>query len=255
MSEDATGAAPGCERYAGELAELALGISTGRERAETLSHLEQCPACHAEMEQLSVAADSMLAVIPGLDPPLGFEVRLAARLRSGAAVRRLAPPWWRMRRTSLVLACLLAIAGLGAGLGAGWLARGGPSATQSAFGTEPGGSVSTRSLVSAGRVIGYVTVYSPRGSADNYDGGSWLFMSLTAGSWSGEAQCEVRLSNGTKLMLGNFWLDNGYGAWSSALPSGPARISSASVVTATGVLASANFASSASSPARGHSTY
>ena len=68
-------------------------------------------------------------------------------------------------------------------------------------------------------------------------------MSLSAGSWSGAAQCEVRLADGAKVMLGNFWLDDGYGAWGVALASGTGRITSASVVTPRGVLASASFAS------------
>ena len=251
VSEDEMGPLLGCERYAGELAELALGISVGRERAEALSHLEQCQQCQAEMERLSVAADAMLEVMPGLEPPLGFEVRLAERLRAGAAVRQWSGTRWRVRRISLVLACLLAIAGLGAGLSAGWLARGGSSPAQSAFGTGPGGSVSTRSLVSAGRAVGYVTVYS--GPDWDGGGGGWLFMSLSAGSWSGAAQCEVRLADGAKLMLGKFWLDDGYGAWGVALASGTGRITSASVVTPRGVLASASFASRADSSGPGSS--
>jgi len=207
------------------------------------------------MEQLSIAADSMLEVVPGLEPPLGFEVRLAERLRAGAAARQFVSPWWKVRRLSLVLACLLAIAGLGAGLGAGWLVRGGPPPTQSAFGTEPGGSVNTQSLVSGRRVLGYVTVYSQPTSPDTSGSGSWLFMSLDAGSWSGEATCEVRLADGAKVMLGSFWLDHGYGAWGVALPSGSGRISSASVVSVEGVLASAHFTSDTNSAGSGSSAY
>ncbi len=255
MSTYEKGPGSQCARYADELAELALGIATGRRRAETLAHVERCQSCHAEMEELSRSADSMLDVIPGVEPPLGFEVRLAERLGAGRAVRRVAGRQltggkWRSRRLSILLACLLAIVALGAGVGTGWLVRGtGPrSSVPSAFGTEAGGRVATRSLVAGGRGIGYVTVYSAGTSA----GADWLFMSLGVGSWSGEATCEVHLADGAKLQLGTFWLDDGYGAWGVRLPSGTGRIASASVLDAKGVLASADFASgTAASPTAG----
>jgi hypothetical protein len=134
MSSYETGSGPDCAHYADELAELALGISTGRERAEALAHVAQCPACHAEMEQLSLAADSLLEVIPRVDPPLGFEVRLAERLLSGRGTPRRGARWfsprqWGYRRLPAALACLLAVVaprrGGGGGLGgARWPAGG-----------------------------------------------------------------------------------------------------------------------------------
>ncbi len=244
MTGDEVVPGPECGRYADELAELALGTATGRERAEALAHVERCPRCHAEMEQLSAAADTMLEVIPGIEPPLGFEVRLAERLRAGRPARQLAGGWWRMRRLSPVLACLVAVVALGAGVGAGWLVRGGgpPVVGRSAFGTGQGGRVATRSLVSGGRAIGSVTVYSDRKDGDAAST-SWLFMSLDVGSWSGAATCEVRLADGTRVQLGTFWLDHGYGAWGVTLPAGAGSIRSASVLSGGDVLASANFAS------------
>ena len=74
------------------------------------------------MEQLSLAADSLLEVVPGVEPPLGFEVRLMERLGTGGATRRLVRRHWRLRQSALVLACLLLLAA--AGVGAGWLVRG-----------------------------------------------------------------------------------------------------------------------------------
>jgi hypothetical protein len=209
------------------------------------------------MEQLSLAADSMLEVIPGVEPPLGFEVRLAERLRAGRGARqvvgrRLMGLQWRSRRPSFVLACLLAVAVLGAGVGTGWLVRGGrsPAVSQSAFGTEPGGRVATQSLVASGRGIGYVTVYLAD-KASTSGGAGWLFMSLDVGSWSGKATCEVRLADGAELQLGTFWLDHGYGAWGVTLPGGTGHIRSASVLSDDGVLASADFAASTATTAEG----
>jgi hypothetical protein len=242
MSSYETGSGPDCAHYADELAELALGISTGRERAEALAHVAQCPACHAEMEQLSLAADSLLEVIPRVDPPLGFEVRLAERLLSGRGTPRRGARWfsprqWGYRRLPAALACLLAVVALGAGGGAGGGVRGGPPAARSSFGTDAGGHVSVQPLAFAGRVMGQVTVYSSPASGDN----GWLFMNLDVGSWSGKATCELQLANGRKVLLGTFWLDHGYGAWGVSLAPGMGKIGSALVLGAKGVLASAQF--------------
>ena len=267
MSTYETGSGPECGRYADDLAELALGIATGRERAEALAHLQRCSSCYAEMEQLSLAADSMLEVVPGVEPPLGFEVRLAERLGAGRDARQLTSRQLlsrqgtgrqgRTRWFALASACLAAIVVLGAGAGIGWLVRGGqpPAVARAAFGTGPGGRASTRSLDAGGRVLGYVTVYW--GATSGHWGAtsgrtssnpSWLFMSLEAGSWSGEATCEVDLVDGAKVLLGTFWLDHGYGAWGVTLPSGTGSIRSASVVSAKGVLASAEFAPGRTAP-------
>jgi hypothetical protein len=235
MSDDAR-SGPECGRYVDEIAELALGISTGRERAQALAHLEACPRCHAEMEQLSLTADSLLDVVPAIEPPLGFEVRLMGRLGAGRATRPAVRRRWFARPASLALVCAVMIVAVGAGVGTGWLVRGGqaPPAVRSAFGTEPGGHVESASLLAAGRRIGDVTVYAGHTT--------WLFMSLDDGSWSGEATCQVRLAGGKTVLLGAFWLDNGYGAWGVTLAPGTGHIRSASVLSGGAVLAIAEFA-------------
>ncbi len=69
-----------CPEYAGNLAELALGILTGRDRAATLAHVESCANCAEELEQLARAADAVVLVAPEADPPIGFEVSLFSRM-------------------------------------------------------------------------------------------------------------------------------------------------------------------------------
>ena len=69
-----------CDEYADNLAELALGILTGRERATTLAHVDSCPRCAEELEQLSHAADAVVSVAPEIEPTMGFEVRLFNRM-------------------------------------------------------------------------------------------------------------------------------------------------------------------------------
>ena len=246
MNDNDAGSRPECGRYADGLAELALGILMGRERALVLAHVEGCSDCHAEMEQLSLAADSLLEMAPDVEPPLGFEVRLMERSGARPAAQRHVRRQWRLWQPSLVLASLLMVGAVGAG--AGWLAWGGQHQTvvPAAFGTAPGGQIETESLVAEGRMLGKVVVYSGRTS--------WLFMSLDDGSWSGKANCQVRLVDGKTVPLGTFWLEHGYGAWGVTLPPGTGRIQTASVVTDQGVLASVHFPSGTMTSAVGTTT-
>ncbi len=83
----------GCEEYGDELAELALGVLTGRDRARVLSHVDSCPRCAEELEILSRTADSVVQAAPDMEPPLGFEVRLFERMGlTDVAPRPPAPP-------------------------------------------------------------------------------------------------------------------------------------------------------------------
>ena len=83
----------GCEKYSGELAELALGVLTGRERAQALSHVESCQRCADELEQLSRVVDTVVQAAPEVEPPMGFEVRLFEKMgvSDDLARRRAAP--------------------------------------------------------------------------------------------------------------------------------------------------------------------
>lgn len=77
-----------CDEHSDNLAELALGILTGRERAATLVHVDSCTRCAEELEQLSRVADAVVTIAPGVEPPVGFEVRLFSRMGLAEA----APP-------------------------------------------------------------------------------------------------------------------------------------------------------------------
>ncbi|HTU74998.1 MAG TPA: hypothetical protein VMG38_15900 [Trebonia sp.] len=72
------------EMSCGELgdvaAELALGALTGRERGRALVHLDWCLACQERVRKLTVAGEDLLGLLPGQDPPPGFEIRVLARM-------------------------------------------------------------------------------------------------------------------------------------------------------------------------------
>ena len=118
-----------CDAYSENLAELALGILTGRARAATLAHVDSCAHCAEELEQLSRAADAVVSVAPELEPTVGFEVRLFNRMglgddpvpvptlldqgRRGTFRRVAAAPRWALASAAAVVALVV-------GLSIGW---------------------------------------------------------------------------------------------------------------------------------------
>lgn len=84
--------ATGCERLRELGAELALGVLPALERAEALAHLDGCPACRDHVEALTRTTDALLTLLPGTEPPLGFETRTVSRLLPGGAPAPAAHP-------------------------------------------------------------------------------------------------------------------------------------------------------------------
>ena len=77
-----------CEEFADVAAELALGVLTGRERAQAITHLDQCDTCREHVRQLSLTGEEMLGLLPSREPPAGFETRVMGRLGHPAVARR-----------------------------------------------------------------------------------------------------------------------------------------------------------------------
>ena len=113
MSDDMT--ERGCRAVrATSWRELALGVLTGRDRARALAHVESCPRCADELEQLSRVADTVVQVAPEMEPPVGFEVRLFERM----GVADVRPRRRRLRASRWVpVGVAAAVVALGLGLG------------------------------------------------------------------------------------------------------------------------------------------
>jgi hypothetical protein len=211
------------DAFIDELAELALGILSGRDRVAVLEHVESCERCSAELERLSLVADGLLGFAPEVEPPVGFELRLAERLSSPAGRRRALPH----RRAGILAIAAVVLAVLGFGLGAivgppGMNVRS-PSAAA---------NLTSAKLSSHGQVLGEVMVSSGTPA--------WMFMTVDAGAWSSKVTCEVTLVGGKVVTIGVFKLSNGYGAWGAPLPAAAHDVSSARLVSPDGsVLASA----------------
>jgi hypothetical protein len=74
-----------CSEFANVASELALGVLYGEERAAALAHVESCRACRRELTLLTDAADEIRLIVPGVEPPAGFEQRVVARIAAAAA--------------------------------------------------------------------------------------------------------------------------------------------------------------------------
>jgi hypothetical protein len=78
-----------CGGLADVAAELALGALTGGERATALQHLDSCAACREHVRRLTMTGEELLGLLPGFEPPPGFECRVLAR--TGLAAQDSAP--------------------------------------------------------------------------------------------------------------------------------------------------------------------
>jgi hypothetical protein len=213
----------GCEEYGDELAELALGVLTGRDRARVLSHVESCPRCAEELEDLSRTADSVVQAAPEMEPPLGFEVRLFERM----GLTDVAPRRRRLRPSRWVPGVVgVAAAALALGLGLG-LTSSSPTPTVTAQPHGPHRAV-TAALVEHGATVGHVMTVS--------GAKPWISMMLDDSSAHGTVSCVVVTDDGVTYHVGTFEADKGYGAWIAPLPVNPADLRTAEVVSPSGTV-------------------
>lgn len=212
-----------CEVFQDELAELALGTLSGRDRSETLGHVASCSRCAAELERLSLVADQLLQLAPEMEPPLGFELRLAEKLQVSAKAR----PARRFSRTSVLAAAAAFLVVLGGGLGLLVAPGGGNNQGQVAT-----AGLTAANLTSHGDVLGRVVVSAGRPA--------WMFVTISGANWSGKVTCDVTLTGGRTETIGVFRFSRSYGAWDAPLRSPANEVRSARLVAANGtVLASA----------------
>lgn len=215
-----------CEAFSNDLALLALGTLSGRDRATVLQHLEGCASCGEEVEQLSLAADALLPLAPEVNPPAGFEVTVFERM--GIAVpSRGRPALARPRRVLLGVAA--AVVAFGGAFGVGlWVDRSPVPA--------PGQATVARlfesNLTSATHYRG--ELYLAQGQP------GWLFMTVHGTGATGYVTCQLVTDSGEHIEVGKFWLSGGAASWASPLPVPAGTVRTAQLVSSDGtVLASA----------------
>jgi hypothetical protein len=234
----------GCDEFADVSAELALGVLTGRERAQAIAHLDHCDACRENVRQLTMTGEELLGLLPASEPPAGFETRVMERI--GLATPGPAPVSWisrarhfgwklsgrtskgqvsRTRRMLAVAAVALAVVVSGLG---GW----GLHAVTSA---PPTSSLSSATLLSAThQTVGKIFIYN--GSS------RWMYMSVNTYSGNASVTCQLEGTDGHVTTVGSFRLVDGYGYWGSPVSANLGPLTGARLISTDGtVVATASF--------------
>ncbi|MFI1712526.1 anti-sigma factor family protein [Streptomyces litmocidini] len=232
-----------CERLREEGAELALGILPARERAEAVAHLDRCPDCRAYVERLTAVGDGLLGLLPGAEPPVGFESRAVRAMLPAPAAPAVAGRRLRGRRFRMAAAGVATALAFGfGGWAVGSVVEGAPRVP------APAPHVLEAALVSPdragiGRKVGRIYAHP----ADAAGGNGWVYMSVDLGDGAaadGPVRCVLVRADGSSVPLGTFHVKGGYGYWGAPAPVdlSPGTLSGARLVAADGtVLATARF--------------
>ena len=224
-----------CAEFHDSAAELALGVLTGRERAEALAHLDHCEACREHVRQLTMTGEQLLGLLPAAEPPAGFETRVMDRLGLAAPApqplrhRRRRPAWghgFSPRRVLAAAAVVVAV--IGAALG-GWGLHASTAPAASS-------SLSTGTLVASNDHdhVGQVFMYNGETR--------WMYMSVDLEFGDDTVICQLVGADGHITTVGSFRLADGYGSWGSPAWTDDGPPVGARLVTANGtVLATATF--------------
>jgi anti-sigma-K factor RskA len=76
--------APGHERWADAVGSYLLGALPPEEREDFAAHLDACPVCRREVEELGVAVDALPISVPPVAPPPALKARIMAVVESEA---------------------------------------------------------------------------------------------------------------------------------------------------------------------------
>ena len=204
-----------CDEVRDLAAEFALDILDSEDRSAVAAHLLRCPACRADVAGMEMVSERLLDLVPGTEPPLGFDRRVLARVQSGPAgagrdAERYGPVAGlrgfvrRRPRLAVVVGALSAAAAVGFG-SIGWMAG------QSDHRTQPRVMLSA-AFRQAGHNVGEVYAYAGHPE--------WLEMTIDAGGSAGHLICEVVQRDGSIQVLGSFDLVGGRATWGAPDPSG-----------------------------------
>jgi hypothetical protein len=208
-----TGPDRDCVAVHDDLALLALGGLTGRRRAELLTHMEGCASCEAELEDLSMAADALISLIPEATPPEGFAARTVAAMHAESRT-----PSRPVIRYLVAAAALVLVLGLGIGVGS----------VVSPSGSSGHTAALTAAIHSSTGANGTV-ILSPGPN-------SWLVMTLDDAPTSGWVSCAITTANGGQRVIGRFSLSAGYGSWAARLPVTATSVRSVQILDSTGAI-------------------
>jgi len=209
-----------CGDIVDDLAEMALGTLSGQRRSEVLDHVAGCASCRAELDQLSKVTEALQLLAPPMQPPLGFEMRLAERLRASSA-----PQHQRVSRAWMFAAAASAVLVLALGVTVALIGRG-------SSGAATASGLTSADLTSGGKVVGSVLLSGEQPG--------WMLVSTDGVTWGGPVRCEVTLVGGEVHTIGTFSVSGEYSVWAAPLPEHAGTVQSARLIDSSGtVLATA----------------
>jgi anti-sigma-K factor RskA len=209
-----------CAEVQDAAAEFALDILDSEDRSIIAAHLIRCSECRAEVDSMQETFEHLLDLVPGTEPPLGFDRRVMKRVDSaGGRTRRR----WRAVVGAAAAALLIVV---GVTMGA--------VATHSSHPATPH-LVSAPFIAAGGRQVGQIDVYAA-------DRPPWVSMTVRGVDAKGPVSCELIDRDGTVTPLGSFDLVNGMGSWGAPDRWTDYDIAGARLVDASGqVVARASF--------------
>jgi hypothetical protein len=197
-----------CEETRQLVAELALGIADGADRARALRHLAECAECRRELAELSEVADELLMLAPEREPPVGFESRVLALVQPPRQPRRRR---WRRGLAVLAPAAVAAALATTIVLGATGEDRRLAEDYRATLATAHGSYFEAAPLRAPANAPAGV-VYGYRGTP------SWIFVAVDRPYRSNSYSVELALTSGRRLPLPSFRIDSRTGSAGQAIP-------------------------------------
>jgi predicted anti-sigma-YlaC factor YlaD len=195
-----------CDDIREAAAELALGVLPRPQRNLVAAHLLGCRVCRDEVAALTEIATRLLDMVPGTEPPLGFDRAVLLRVK----------PRRRTRTVATAIAAAVIICLLLAGSVLDITGRSHPAVT------PPG-------LVGIFRENGV-----PVGTLATGGHPLWVSVSVRGVAMSGPVSCQLVGGRGSVETLGLFDLVHGSGTWAAPDPGGIGRHQQARLVDRAG---------------------
>jgi anti-sigma factor RsiW len=186
--------APSCDTVRESAPDFALGALTGRERAEVVGHLDDCPACQALVGEYASVADSLLELIPEAEPTAELAPPVLAAMRPSPQ------PRWRHRVVALAAAAIIAISGA-TGLTVALVSRGGGGNSSSAASALHSAPMVGSGNLTVGRVV------------STGDRAPKLAVSVDYWVPDGRYQLAARDGRGDSGAVGTLEVSGGRGTW------------------------------------------
>jgi hypothetical protein len=199
---------PDDELVAGHIDVLALvlGHLDARGRARAVEHVLACRDCRLEYDELAGSIGTVLAAIPEVQPPLGFDQRVVAQLRRDGQGRQR----WRRALVSVAAALVVVLA-----VATAWQIT-----RDSAPGPEAG--VAPLEVVGDRRQVGTV-------SLGRVDGETVMVVALVHAPEGRSYRCRTTFADGSSTESDS-WTAS-YAAWIVPLPAGDHEVRTVELVS------------------------